>query len=91
MSLSCLNAQELKRLWVIQHVYRQQQYMYSNKVQQVSDRIVSIDQPHVRPIIRGKSGSDVEFGAKISISVTQEGYIYYDKISWDSYNESKDF
>ena len=91
VELSCLFEKELKNLWVIQHVYAQQQYMYENKVHKVADRIVSIDQPHIRRIVRGKSGSDVEFGAKLSISVTEDGYVYCDKISWDSHNESTDF
>ena len=39
--------------------------MYDKKVHSVEDRIVSIQQPHVRPIVRGKTNADVEFGAKI--------------------------
>ena len=34
----------------------------------IEDRIVSINQPHIRPIVRGKAGSSVEFGAKIAAS-----------------------
>jgi hypothetical protein len=50
---------------------------------------VSISQPHVRPIVRGKARADVEFGAKISISLV-DGYCYADRLSWEAYNESGD-
>jgi len=78
-----------KIYWVIQELYRQQKQMYDDKTHKISGRIVSISQPHIRPIVRGKSGKEVEFGAKISVSVV-EGYSYLDKVSWDAYNESKD-
>lgn len=42
------------------------------------DRIVSINQPHIRPIVRGKAGKPVEFGAKISASCV-DGYVFLDK------------
>ena len=45
-------------------VDRQQKYMWDNKEQRIDDRIVSINQPHVRPIVRGKAGKNTEFGAK---------------------------
>lgn len=35
-------------------LYEQQEYMYRNKVHSVPDRIVSISQPWIRPIVRGK-------------------------------------
>ena len=43
--------QELQ-LNVIRKVYEQQKYMYDNKVHSVPDRIVSISQPYIRPIVR---------------------------------------
>ena len=54
-----------------------------------SDRIVSIYQPHLRPIVRGKAKAKVEFGAKIGASIVN-GYTYVDHLSWDAYNESSD-
>jgi len=74
---------------VIKTVYAQQAYMYQHKVNRVDDRIVSISQPHVRPIVRGKAGKNVEFGAKISLSLS-DGFSFIDHLSWDSFNESKD-
>ena len=54
-----------------------------------SNRIVSIYQPHLRPIVRGKAKAKVEFGAKIGASIVN-GYTYVDHLSWDAYNESSD-
>jgi len=81
--------QNLHIFWIIQEVYRQQKQMYDQISHQTDDRIVSVSQPHVRPIVRGKSGKEVEFGAKISASLV-DGYIYLDKMSWDAFNENKD-
>ena len=61
--------------------------MYDKRVNSIKDRIVSISQPHVRPIIRGKTSSPTEFGAKISLSLV-EGYTRLEELSWDNYNES---
>jgi len=80
---------DFKTLWVITEVYRQQKEMYDQRSHKIADRIVSISQPHVRPIVRGKAGKDVEFGAKISACLI-DGYTFLDKISWAAYNESSD-
>ncbi len=45
--------------------------------------------PDIRPIVRGKARSSVEFGAKVSISLV-DGFSYVDQIIWDAYNESGD-
>jgi len=76
-------------LLVIQEVYRQQLAMYKGSTHQISDRIVNIHQPHVRPIVRGKSGKPVEFGAKVEISL-QEGFGKIERLSWDAFNEGQD-
>ena len=88
--LSLLSRSDYKRLLVIRTLYEQQLHMYETRSHKVPGRIVSISQPHVRPIVRGKANKDVEFGAKISISSQKEGYVSLDKISWDAYNESGD-
>jgi IS5 family transposase len=74
---------------VISEVLRQQQWMYEQRSRRIDDRIVSISQPHVRPIKRGKAGSDTEFGAKVSISLV-DGVSFVDRISWDNFNEGID-
>lgn len=60
--------------------------MYDNKTHSVEDRIVSIHQPHMRPIVRGKAKSKVEFGSKIYISLV-DGITFLDDFSWDAFNE----
>lgn len=87
--LGYLSRREYRNLLVVQELYRQQLWMYENHSNKISDRIVSISQPHVRPIVRGKAKSNVEFGAKISVSLV-DGFSFVDRISWDSYNESGD-
>ncbi|SDY69916.1 transposase, partial [Nitrosomonas halophila] len=63
----------LRRYWVLPHLYNQQYEMYKTRSQRCEDRIVSISQPYIRPIIRGKQGKKVEFGAKISVSLAGDG------------------
>ena len=79
---------EIPLLLTIFKLYEQQQYMYDNKVHSVENRIVSISQPWIRPIVRGKSNAPVEFGAKLDISIDSDGYTRIEKISFDAYNES---
>ena len=88
-TLAALNPREYKTLLVIHEVFRQQQSMYDHKRRRIDDRIVSLSQPHVRPIVRGKAGTPVEFGAKFAISCVA-GYVFLDHLSWDNFNESKD-
>jgi hypothetical protein len=76
-------------LLVIKEVYRQQRWMYETASHRMADRIVSLYQPHVRPMVRGKAKSPVEFGAKVSISLV-DGFSFVEKIGWDAYNESCD-
>jgi hypothetical protein len=84
-----LNKHQLKYLQVINTVYEQQYYMYKNKIHKTEDRIVSIHQPHVRPIVRGKAGKAVEFGSKIGITI-HNGLTYLDNLDWNNYNEADD-
>jgi hypothetical protein len=88
--LSTLSRYDYKCLLVIHTLYDQQRLMHTRRIHSVEDRIVSISQPHVRPIVRGKAGCKVEFGAKIAISHQQGGYVSLDTLSWDAYNESAD-
>ncbi len=62
---------QYKYFLVIQTLYDQQAKMYKEKSHSVEHRIVSIHQPHVRPIVRGKTNANVEFGAKIQVSPMQ--------------------
>ena len=80
----------LYRYWVIQHLYQQQWDMYQNKTHSCDHRIVSISQPYVRPVVRGKLDKPVEFGAKLSVSLTGDGLARVDHLRWDAFNEGLD-
>jgi hypothetical protein len=81
-----LDKKEHKYLMVLHSLYQQQLEMYNEHKHSIADRIVSLHQPHVRPIVRGKLKAKVEFGAKIHLSLV-EGYAFLDTISWDAFNE----
>jgi hypothetical protein len=87
---------QLPRFWkeryeTIQTLYVQQNKMYQEKNHQIDNRIVSLNQPHVRPIVRGKSPPmQTEFGAKIAASMVN-GYSFLEQISWDNFNEGTTF
>lgn len=88
-SLTLLKKSDYKLLLVVQEVYRQQLWMLENKANRIDNRIVSLTQPYVRPIVRGKARQGTEFGAKIAAS-SYNGFVFLDRISWDNFNESKD-
>lgn len=75
-----------RKYWIIQTVYEQQLKMFVSRSHQVEDRIVSIHQPHVRPIVRGKARAKTEFGAKIHMSLV-DGFAFLDALSWNAFNE----
>ena len=83
-----MTGKEIDRYLTIITLYGQQKYMYDNKVHSVEHRIVSISQPWLRPIVRGKAKAPVEFGAKFDLSLDSEGYGRIEKISFEAYNES---
>ena len=79
-----------QKLLVVSELVRQQTILYHSDSRSIPDRIVSLSQSHVRPIVRGKARCNVEFGAKISISVTGDGFTFLDRLSFDPYNEGED-
>lgn len=86
----CLEAvlpkRKLERLYVLRLLYAQQMEMFRTNTHRVDDRIVSLSQPWVRPIVRGKQNADVEFGAKVEMSVV-DGYLRVEDMRWDAFNE----
>ena len=86
--LDYLYTVEINRLETIRIFYKQQIEMLNDKTHIVPNRIVSLSQPWVRPIVRGKSKSPVEFGMKISIGVVN-GYSFIDTMTFDPYNEGE--
>lgn len=83
-----LSTKHSERLEVIRKVYEQQKTMYETRTHSVPDRIVSISQPYIRPIVRGKAKNPTEFGAKLDLSIDNEGMARIEKQSFDAYNES---
>jgi len=81
-----LTPSEQKYLFVVQTLYWQQKQMYDTQTHSIEHRIVSIHQPHVRPIVRGKEQAKVEFGAKIHLSLI-DGISFLDELSWEAFNE----
>ncbi|AWW25933.1 IS5 family transposase [Acetobacterium sp. KB-1] len=81
-----LTKRQHSELETIRKLYEQQNTMYETKTHSVPNRIVSISQPHILPIFRGKAGSDVEFGCKVMTSVV-DGYTFIEKLDFESFNE----
>ena len=81
-----LSARQATQLETIRALYYQQKTMYDGNVHTIANRIVSIAQPWVRPIVRGKTKAPVEFGAKIEVSLV-DGYAQIEAFSWEAFNE----
>ena len=77
------------RLEVIPDVYALQKEMFESGKNSCEKRIVSLEQPHVRPIVRGKRPNPTEFGQKLHLSVVN-GYVYLEQTAWSNFNESTD-
>jgi len=76
-----------KELSTIEKIFLQQKEMYRNKCHRIVDRIVSISKPYVRPIKRGKTGKEVEFGPKGAFSYVG-GFLFLDHLSHDNFSEA---
>lgn len=83
-----LSTKHMQRLNVIRKIYEQQLYMYENNVRSVPDQIVSIRQPYIRPIVRGKAKTPTAFGTKLDMSLGDNGIARSEKQSFDASNES---
>jgi transposase, IS5 family len=82
----CLSEKEESQFETIRTLCLQQEEMYQERKHQIENRIVSLSQPWVRPIVRGKTNAAVEFGAKVSISMV-DGYAQIERLDWNAYNE----
>jgi len=85
-----LSARLKNDLVVVREILRQQIYLYRNNTHSIPGKILSISQPHVRAIARGKARGNFEFGAKISVEVAPHRMVYIDRLSWEPYNECED-
>ena len=85
-----LTQKQADRLNLVTTVYEQQRIMFDNECHSIPRRIVSLAQPWVRPIVRGKAHANTEFGAKLHISLV-DGYARIERLDFEPYNESEDF
>lgn len=83
----CLDGRQTELLDTIRKLYAQQKEMFDEKKHRVKDRIVSVTQPFVRPIVRGKAKAPVEFGAKYDVSIDEHGHARLECAQFDPYNE----
>lgn len=84
-----LTPSENKLISTIRELYDQQKYMYDNHTHTVENRIVSLSQPYIRPIVRGKTKDPVEFGAKFDMSIDEDGMSRVERLTFDPYNEGE--
>ncbi|WP_188883507.1 IS5 family transposase, partial [Alicyclobacillus cellulosilyticus] len=88
VGLGVLSKRQHRQLMVICELYRQQEEMYRKRTRRIEDRIVSISQPHVRPMVRGKARAHVEFGAKVAVSLVN-GYARLERLDWNNFHEGQ--
>ena len=60
--------------------------MYAHHTHQVDNRIVSLSEPFIGPIKRGKATAPVEFGPKIDCSI-MDGIVDIEHYSYQAFNE----
>ena len=74
---------------IVTTVYEQQRIMFESGTHSIPRRIVSLAQPWVRPIVRGKAHANTEFGSKLHISLV-DGYARIERLDFEPFNESED-
>ena len=77
-----------EKYYVIMEVYRQQKVMYDTKTNRIENRLVSISQPYLRPIVRGKARTPVEFGAKVATAHVN-GFTFIIHMEYNNFSEGQ--
>lgn len=79
---------QLAEIETITKIYRQQRKHHEsgNAKESIPNRIVSVNKPYVRPIVRGKEVKKVEFGAKCN-NIQVDGLSFIEKLSFNAFNE----
>ena len=78
-------AKYAQRRQAIEQLYQQQAAKFYQDILP-KDRIVSIDKPYIRPIVRGKENKPVEFGAKVH-KLQIDGISFIEHLSFDAFHE----
>jgi len=83
-----LTEREKGDMEIITRMCRQQKSHFNRNDcrESISDRIVSISKPYVRPIVRGKEVKSVEFGAKVN-DILVDGISFIEKLSFNAFSE----
>lgn len=81
-----LSLQQSAQMRTIVKVYEQQYDKVYGKTDKIQDRIVSLNKPYIRPIVRGKEAKAVEFGAKVN-KLQVAGISFIEHFSYDAFNE----
>jgi hypothetical protein len=77
---------ERKLIGTIHTVYEQQHALLYGTHEKIAHRIVSLNKPYLRPIVRGKEIKPVEFGAKVH-KVQVGGISFIEHLSYEAFNE----
>lgn len=72
---------------LVSELVRQQRILYHSDCWSIPNRIVSLNHVRIRPVVQGKAKSNIEFGIKITISVTDEGFTFLDRLSFSPYDD----
>ena len=78
---------QARMLDAIGELRRRQKEMSDGHRHRVGSRMVGVSQPHVRPMVRGKAKSPVEFGPKHDVSIDEKGHARLGKASSGPCNE----
>lgn len=79
-----LDKRSASRYNIIYNVLEQQEELFRSG--NVSNRIVSIDKPYIRPIVRGKESKSVEFGAKVN-AIQVGGFNFIEHLNFNAFHE----
>ena len=79
---------QLAEIEMITKVYRQQRnhQKRGKAMESIPNRIVSVNKPYVRPIVRSKEIKKVEFGSKCN-NILIDGMSFIEKLSFNAFNE----
>ena len=88
LEVGALKNKFLRQLWILCEFLRQQLEWFETS-QSPPSRIVSLAQPHIRPIFRGKANTSYELGAKVSLSV-ENSFVMLHESRFENFNESAD-
>ncbi|MBL7132108.1 MAG: IS5 family transposase [Candidatus Omnitrophica bacterium] len=68
-----------------EEILNQQKDLYRKR--EVKDRIVSVHQPHIRPMVRGKYPVDVEFGPKVLLNLDDD-YLFLEDLHFNNVSDT---